>query len=74
MQSFIKRAASLYCDGLRSMVLGRTLWTIILLKLIVLFFLSQVFFPDYLHTHFSTDDQRSVHVISNLTGRTSSNN
>ena len=63
-----------YRDGFRSMGLGRTLWAIILIKLIALYTLSQIFFPNDLQTNFATDAERSDHVIMNLTGLPSSSN
>lgn len=43
---------SLYRDGFRQMTLGRTLWTIILIKLFIIFAILKVFFfPDYISTH-----------------------
>jgi len=56
-----------YADGFRSMCLGRTLWKIIILKLLVFLILLNVFFPDYLKTNFTTDQQRADHVLHNLT-------
>ena len=67
MLHLIKNTALFYRDGFRSMVLGRTLWMIILIKLVALYLLSQLFFQNYLQKHFSTDEQRADHVISNLT-------
>jgi len=53
------------------MRLGRTLWTIILLKLFVLFCVLKVFFfPNVLQTHFANDEERADHVLSRLTGST----
>lgn len=41
----------LYADGFRGMTLGRTLWTVIIIKLIVIFAVLKVFFfPDFLKT------------------------
>jgi hypothetical protein len=74
MMPLLKNTVLFYRDGFRSMVVGRTLWTIILVKLVILYVLSQVFFQDYLQTHFSTDAERSEHVISNLTDQASPNN
>jgi hypothetical protein len=63
-----KNAFSLYYDGFRSMVLGRTLWKIILIKLFIMFAILKVFFfPNFLETNFSTDAERADHVLSNLT-------
>jgi len=56
------------------MTLGRTLWKIILVKLIVMFAVLKVFFfPDFLHTNFSTDQQRADHVLQELTGMAQKN-
>ncbi len=38
-----------YRDGFRSMTIGRTLWTLILIKLFVMFFILKIFFfPSFL--------------------------
>lgn len=50
--SFLYRVFDLYYDGFRHMQLGRTLWTIILIKLIILFAILKIFFfPDFLNQH-----------------------
>ena len=50
------------------MVVGRTLWKIIILKLFILFaVLKMFFFPNYLKTNFSTEQDRAGHVLENLT-------
>ena len=68
--SFLDRAVSVfrfYMDGFRSMVLGKTLWKIILIKLFVLFAVFKLFFfPDFLDTHFDNDLDRSNHVLNQL--------
>ena len=57
-----------YRDGFRSMVVGRNLWKIILIKLFVIFAIIKLFFfPDFLKHQFSTDHQRAEYVINNLT-------
>lgn len=57
-----------YYQGFKSMTLGKRLWTIILIKLIILFLVLRLFFfPNYLKTNFKTDEQRSNHVIEQLT-------
>ncbi len=51
-KSLLYRIFDLYYDGFRNMTLGRTLWTVILIKLVVIFALLKVFFfPDYLKEH-----------------------
>jgi hypothetical protein len=57
-----------YSDGFRRMTLGKTLWKIIIIKLIVMFaVLKLFFFPNYLKTNFETDRQRADHVLNRLT-------
>jgi len=69
-----KNAFCLYYDGFRSMVLGRTLWKIVLIKLFIMFAILKVFFfPNYLETHFDTDAERADHVLQNLTQPSSVN-
>lgn len=51
-QSFVYRAFHLYYDGFSQMTLGRTLWTVILVKLAIIFLVLKLFFfPDYIKTH-----------------------
>ena len=64
----LKKTYSLYCEGFRSMRLGRTLWKIVAIKLFIMFaILKTFFFPDYLATNFSTDVERSDYVLQQLT-------
>ena len=68
LQKTMGKVVSLYTDGFRRMTLGKTLWKIIIIKLIVMFaVLKLFFFPNYLNTQFDTDQQRSDHVIKQLT-------
>ncbi len=58
------RVVHFYRDGFRSMVLGRTLWKIIIIKLVVMFgVLKLFFFPNYLQTNFNNDRDRADHVL-----------
>ena len=51
-QGFIYRVFDLYYDGFRNMKLGRTLWTIILIKIFIMFAILKVFFfPNFLKQH-----------------------
>lgn len=46
---FLYRVYDLYRDGFRKMSLGRTLWLIIAVKLLIIFAVLKVFFfPDFL--------------------------
>lgn len=63
-----KNIFNLYYDGFRSMVVGKTLWKIIIIKLIIMFAVLKVFFfPNFLATNFETDAERANHVLNNLT-------
>lgn len=71
----LKKIFHMYYDGFRSMVLGRTLWKLILIKLFIMFAILKVFFfPDFLGTNFSTDAERADHVLQNLTRPAGQNN
>ncbi len=62
------RVFRFYIEGFRRMTLGRTLWKVILIKLIIMFgVLKLFFFHDFLGTKFSTDEQRADYVLSELT-------
>lgn len=67
MFDYGKRVFNFYRQGFQSMVLGRLLWKVILIKLVLLYTLAKFFFPDYLQTNFSTDAARADHVLSTLT-------
>ena len=50
------------------MTVGKNLWAIILIKLAIMFLILKLFFfPNYLKTNFDTDQERSDHVIEQLT-------
>ena len=52
------RIYDLYADGFRSMKIGKTLWTIIIIKLIIIFaVLKAFFFPDFLSEHATHGDK-----------------
>ncbi len=66
--SLAHRIADLYIDGFRSMKVGKKLWLLIALKLLILFGVIKVFFfPNYLKTEYDNDMQRSEHVLEHLT-------
>jgi hypothetical protein len=58
----------LYKDGFRQMTLGRTLWKVILIKVLIIFgVIKFFFFPDFLQTKFSNDNERAAYVMENIT-------
>jgi len=49
---FWYKVFDLYYDGFRNMTLGKTLWAIIVVKLIIIFVVLKVFFfPNFLKQH-----------------------
>lgn len=47
--NLLYRVWRFYVDGFRQMTVGKTLWTLIILKLIVIFLiLKWLFFPDFI--------------------------
>ena len=68
IKNLAKNVFEFYVQGFRSMTLGRTLWKIIAIKLLIIFFVFKFFFfPDILKKHFNTDEQRAEHVMEVLT-------
>ncbi len=66
---YIMQFYRFYRDGFRQMTIGRTLWKIIIIKLFVMFVVLKLFFfPNFLNTQFSSDQQRADHVLMQLTG------
>jgi hypothetical protein len=64
----LKRVVRFYYDGFRNMTWGRRLWGIILIKLFIMFgILRLFFFPDILQKEFNSDEERSNHVLEQLT-------
>ena len=65
---FYRRVIDFYIDGFKSMKLGKSLWKLIIIKLLFIFAIVYIFFPNLLETKFSNDKQRSDYVINNLIG------
>ena len=61
---FLYRAFRLYYDGFRNMTLGKTLWAVIIIKLIIIFAILKVFFfPNYIDKH--TDKGGEADFVAN---------
>ena len=59
----------LYADGFRSMTVGKVLWTVIIIKLFVIFFVLKLFFfPDVLRQKAGGGDKAS-YVAGELVSR-----
>jgi hypothetical protein len=65
----VRQVINFYVEGFRNMSSSnRRLWAIILIKLFIMFVILKVFFfPDILQTNFNSDNERSEHVIEQLT-------
>lgn len=50
--NFLYRTINFYYDGFRQMTVGRTLWAVIIVKLIIIFLVLKLFFfPNYISEH-----------------------
>lgn len=59
-----------YADGFRSMTIGKKLWLIIVIKLVVIFAVLKIFFfPDLLKRDYGSDAERAKAVGISLTTR-----
>lgn len=68
MKTTLLRIVDLYVDGFRSMTVGRKLWALIIIKLILLFgVMKLLFFPDILSERYDNDAERASAVRSSLT-------
>ncbi len=64
-----------YRDGFARMTVGKSLWKIIIIKLVVMFaVLKLFFFPNFLKQNFETDEQRANHVLEQITRQVAENN
>ena len=58
---------NLYYEGFKNMTVGKTLWTIILVKLFIFFVIMKLlFFPNILKSNYDTDEERADHVREEL--------
>ena len=64
----IKRIISFYHDGFKSMRLGKTLWIVVIVKLVIIFVVLKLFFmPDILYER--ADGNETEYVSKQITGR-----
>jgi len=65
---------TMFRDGLKEMTLGKTLWAIVIIKLIIMFLiLRPFFFPNFLNSKFDDDKSKSDYVTEELIRRSNSN-
>lgn len=66
----MRRVLSMYVDGFRSMTVGRKLWLIIIIKLVIIFFVLKLFFfSDTLGSRYDSDEERAAAVREALIQR-----
>ena len=66
--NWLQRVFYFYVDGFRAMTLGRTLWAIIFIKVIVFFVIVRfIFFPNFLSSKADTDEGKANYVRQELT-------
>ncbi len=67
--SLLNRIFRFYYEGFTTMSWwGKRIWIILLIKLFVIFIVLKLFFfPDFLKKNYKTDEQRSKHVLEQLT-------
>lgn len=59
----IKAIYNFYAEGFRSMTVGRKLWALIIIKLIIIFaVLKLFFFPDFLKSKCDTEEESADYV------------
>ncbi|WP_337435526.1 DUF4492 domain-containing protein [Prevotella sp.] len=69
MTDILYKVYRFYVDGFRSMTVGRVLWTVILIKLIIIFLVLKLFFfPDVLKQK-ARDGDRAGYVARELIER-----
>ena len=68
--NIFKRVFLFYRDGFRSMTVGRTLWAIIAVKLVVFFLILRwLFFPNFLSLQADDDEGKATYVREQITKR-----
>lgn len=66
----LRRIYDFYLSGFRSMTIGRKLWLLIIIKLVIFFAVMKLFFfPDFLSANYDTDRERADAVRHNLITR-----
>mgnify|MGYP003623430421 CR=1 FL=1 len=65
---------TMFRDGFKNMTLGKTLWTLVIIKLIIMFLiLRPFFFPNCLNSKFDDSESKSEYVSEELIKRSTVN-
>ncbi|QKG30239.1 MULTISPECIES: DUF4492 domain-containing protein [unclassified Campylobacter] len=68
IKKYLKNISELYIEGFKNMRLGKSLWLLIAIKLVIMFGILKVFiFDENLNTKFNTNEEKADFVILNLT-------
>lgn len=67
--TLLYKAYDLYADGFRQMTLGKVLWTVIIVKLLIIFVVLKIFFFPDTAKRMSKDGDKASYVASELTSR-----
>lgn len=63
----VRSIYTFYRDGFRSMTIGKTLWAVIIIKLVIIFAVIRLlFFPNILQQNYDNDADRAEAVRENL--------
>lgn len=66
---------TMFRDGFKSMTLGKTLWLLVVIKLIIMFLiLRPFFFPNFLNSKFEDDQSKSDYVVEQLINKANPTN
>jgi len=58
---------TMFRDGFKNMTLGKTLWVLVIIKLVIMFLiLRPFFFPNYLNSRFDNPESKSDYVREQL--------
>lgn len=61
---------TMFRDGFKNMTLGKTLWTIVIIKLIIMFLiLRPFFFPNFLSSKFDDSQSKADYVSEELVNK-----
>lgn len=68
IKKYLKNISELYIEGFKNMRLGKSLWLLIAIKLVIMFGILKAFiFDENLNTKFNTNEEKADFVILNLT-------
>ena len=67
MYATLQKVYRFYLEGFKSMTVGKTLWTIVLIKLCIMFLVLKIFFFKSELGGYNGQEEKSKHVIEQLT-------